>query len=332
MEPELAIHPVPWKLAPIAGENRWARHWLSFQANRCLAPNTLESYSRGLEMYFAFLAKQSTLAENATRTEIGAYIHSLLSHRPQGLANATVQQRITVVRLFYAYLVEEGVCKRNPVASHAPGVRSLVPRHRRLPWIPTEDQWSAILAAARQESLRNRLMLAMSYDSALRREEVCRLRTDDIDPAHRLINVRADCAKGRSQRIVPYSAPTGVLYSQYLVARRDLSRERGYLFLSESRRNRGRPISKWTWSKVVERISDRSGVTDFTTHTLRHLCLTDLARENWDIHEIATFAGHRNIETTLLYIHLTGRDLAGKLARSMASLHARRIQFLTEHS
>jgi integrase/recombinase XerD len=330
MEPELVIHPVPWKLARLAGENRWARHWLSFQANRCLAPNTLEAYSRGIEMYFAFLAKQSTAAENATRIEIGAYIHSLLSHRTQGLSNATVQQRITVVHLFYAYLVEEGVCPRNPVVSHAPGVRSLVPRHRRLPWIPTEEQWSAILAAARQESLRNRLMLAMSYDSALRREEVCRIRTDDIDPAHRLISIRADCAKGRSQRVVPYSAPTGVLYSQYLAARRELSRERGYLFLSESRRNRGRPISKWTWSKVVERISDRSDVSDFTTHTLRHLCLTDLARENWDIHEIATFAGHRNIETTLLYIHLSGRDLAAKLARSMACLHTRRIQLLAE--
>jgi integrase len=121
-----------------------------------------------------------------------------------------------------------------------------------------------------------------------------------------------------------------VLYSQYLTVRRELSRERGYLFLSVSRRNRGFPISVWTWSKVVERIADRSGVTNFTTHTPRHLCLTDLARENWDIHEIATFAGHRNVETTLLYIHLSGRDLASKLARSMASLHARRVQLLTE--
>jgi integrase/recombinase XerD len=129
---------------------------------------------------------------------------------------------------------------------------------------------------------------------------------------------------------VPYSAPTGVLYSQYLTARRELTRERGCLFLSESRRNRGLPISIWGWSKVVERIADRAGVTDFTTHTPRHLCLTDLARENWDLHEIATFAGHRNVETTLLYIHLSGRDLASKLARSMASLHARRVQLLTE--
>jgi len=330
VEPELVVHPIRWNLAPTADKNSWARNWLSFQSNRGLAPNTLEAYLRGIEIYFAFLAKQSVRVEDATRVEIGAYINSLLSQRPQGLSNATVQQRITVVRLFYAYLVEEGVCSRNPALSQSPGMRSFVPRHRRLPWIPTEEQWSAILAAARPERLRNRLMLAMSYDSALRREEVCRIRTDDIDPAHRLIRLRADCTKGRSERVVPYSAPTGVLYTQYLMARRELSRERGYLFLSESRRNRGLPISVWCWSKVVERIADCSGVTDFTTHTPRHLCLTDLARENWDIHEIATFAGHRNVETTLLYIHLSGRDLASKLARSLASVHARRIQLLTE--
>jgi integrase/recombinase XerD len=330
MEPELVVHPIRWNLAPTAGENQRARNWLTFQSNRGLAPNTLDAYVRGIEIYFAFLIKQGVKVEDATRIEVGAYINSLLSRQPHALSNATIQQRITVVRLFYAYLVEEGICRRNPALSHSPGVRSLVPRHRRLPWIPTEEQWSAILAAARQEPLRNRLMLAMSYDSALRREEVCGVRTDDIDPAHRLIRLRADCTKGRTERVVPYSAPTGLLYSQYLTARRELTRERGCLFLSESRRNRGLPISIWGWSKVVERIADRAGVTDFTTHTPRHLCLTDLARENWDLHEIATFAGHRNVETTLLYIHLSGRDLASKLARSMASLHARRVQLLTE--
>jgi site-specific recombinase XerD len=127
MEPELVVHPIPWKLAPLAAQNHWARNWLSFQSNRCLASNTLEAYARGIEIYFAFLARQGITVEDATRIEIGAYIHSLLSHRTQGLSNATVQQRVTVVRLFYAYLVEEGICPRNPAASHAPSLRSLVP-------------------------------------------------------------------------------------------------------------------------------------------------------------------------------------------------------------
>lgn len=70
-------------------------------------------------------------------------------------------------------------------------------------------------------------------------------------------------------------------------------------------------------------------VPQFSTHTTRHLCLTDLARMGWELHAIATFAGHRSTESTLTYIHLSGRDLAEKLNRSMTHLHAQRIAMLT---
>ena len=51
-----------------------------------------------------------------------------------GLANATLQLRITVARLFYDFLVEEGVRERNPVgrgyrgSDGRGGRRGLVPR------------------------------------------------------------------------------------------------------------------------------------------------------------------------------------------------------------
>jgi site-specific recombinase XerD len=155
-------------------------------------------------------------------------------------------------------------------------------------------------------------MLALAYDAALRREELCSLRTDDVDPAHRTPRVRAETTKNRLERVVPYSAPTGVLLSQYLAHRASVSRARGPLFLSESRRNRAQPLSLWTWSKVVRRIALASGVERFSTHTTRHLCLTDLARMGWEVHAIAAFAGHRHTDSTLRYIHLSGRDLADK--------------------
>lgn len=112
--------------------------------------------------------------------------------------------------------------------------------------------------------------------------------------------------------------------------RRELSHERGPLFLSESCRNYGKPISIWTWSKAIARIAERSNLPRFTPHTLRHLCLTDLARANWDIHEIAAFAGHRSVQTTTLYIHLSARDLVEKLARGMKEIHARRVAAMNE--
>jgi integrase len=104
------------------------------------------------------------------------------------------------------------------------------------------------------------------------------------------------------------------------------------LFLSASTRNRATPISKWSWSKIVRALGLRAGVPKLTTHSFRHLCLTDLARAGWDAHEIASFAGHRSLQSTLLYIHLSARDLAGKFARGMAAVHDERMALLLGRS
>ena len=147
-----------------------------------------------------------------------------------------------------------------------------------------------------------------------------------------MLRIRAETTKGRRERVLPYSSSSGELLHQYLDHRRTLGRKRGPLFLSESRRNYAAPISIWSWSKIILQLARRARIGGFSTHTLRHLCLTDLARAGWDIHEIATFAGHRSVQTTLLYIHLSGRDLSRKLATGMAHIHARRAQMLAEVS
>ena len=210
-----------------------------------------------------------------------------------GLANATLQQRLVSVRLFYDFLVGEGVRESNPVGRgrYTPGrrfggtARPLVARMIKLPWIPGEAQWLRLLEEFRLEPIRNRLMLALAYDSALRREELCSLRTDDLDPAHRTLRVRAETTKARWGRVVPYSVATGVLLPGYLAHRAGISRARGPLFLSGSRRNHGEPLSLWTWSKVVRRVTLAADVPQFSTHTTRHLCLTDLARMGWELHD-----------------------------------------------
>lgn len=342
---------IRWQRYPRADKVDVARAWLVLQADLGLAANTLEAYARAIEEYLAFSAGRDIPVVTAGRDHIAAYVRDLTS-RPNprganvlvldsasGLANATLQQRLTAVRLFYDYLTEEGLRSNNPVGRgrYTPGKgfggardRGLIPRFTKLPWIPSDQQWQSVLDAARKESFRNRMMLALSYDSALRREELCRLETSDVDPAHRTVRIRAENTKTRRARVVPYSPPTGELLAAYLKRRRDLTHDRGRLSVSESRRNAGKPISIWTWSKVVERLSDRSGVLEFTTHTTRHLCLTDLARANWDVHEIAAFAGHRSVQTTLLYIHLSGRELAAKLAKGMAEIHAWRTRVVKE--
>lgn len=335
---------------PVLLRHELAVGWLQVWADLGRAPRTIDAYARGLAEYLEACEREGVDPVSANRAHVAVYVRELTS-RPSkrgvnvvsidsgvGLANATLQQRLVPVRLFYDFLMEDGLRDSNPVGRgrYTPGRdfgghdRGLIPRLTKLPWIPDERQWLDVLAVAALEPARNRVMLALAYDAALRREELCLLRTDDLDPGHRTLRVRAETTKNRLERIVPYSAATGVLLSGYLVRRAAISRARGPLFLSESRRNFGEPLSLWTWSKVVRRIALAAGVPRFATHTTRHLCLTDLARMGWELHAISTFAGHRSTESTMRYIHLSGRDLADKLARGMEHIHAWRIGMLAQ--
>jgi integrase/recombinase XerD len=338
---------------PVLARHVHAAAWLQVWADTGRAPRTIDAYARGLAEYLHSCERAGVDPVVASRADVASYVHELIS-RPgrrgpnvvsfdsgAGLANATLQQRLVSVRLFYDYLVEEGLRESNPVGRGrytpgrrfgAAGQRALVPPLVKLPWIPSEQQWRDVLAMFAAEPIRNRVMLALSYDAALRREELCSLRTDDLDPAHRMLRVRAETTKTRRERMVPYSAPTGALLAHYLAHRGMLSRARGPLFLSESRRNRAQPVTLWTWSKVVRRVALAADVPRFSTHTLRHLCLTDLARMGWELHAIATFAGHRSTESTMRYIHLSGRELSDKLNRAMAGIHAQRVGMLTASS
>jgi integrase/recombinase XerD len=334
---------------PVLGRHPRAAEWLRIWADLGRAPRTIDAYARGLAEYLQVCERAGVEPVSATRAHVAAFVRELTS-RPSrlgvnvvaldsgaGLANATLQQRLVPVRLFYDFLIEEGLRDSNPVGRgrYTPGrrfgghQRGLVPRLAKLPWIPSEQQWLDILSVVRGESARNRVMFALAYDAALRREELCSLRTDDVDPGRRMLRVRAETTKNRLERVVPYSAPAGVLLSGYLAHRAAISRARGPLFLSESRRNRAEPLSLWTWSKVVRRIAVEAGVPRFSTHTTRHLCLTDLARMGWELHAIAAFAGHRSTDATLTYIHLSGRDLADKLNRGMDQIHGWRAEMLS---
>ena len=333
---------------PVLASCSWAPRWLDVQRDLGRSPQTVQAYARSLVDYLDYCERAGVDVVAAGRADVAGYLGDL-RERPSrrganviaidsgaGLANATLQLRVTVVRLFYDFLVEERLRDRNPVArgyrsaDGRAGRRGLVARLDPLPWIPTDAEWRAVLEVAAGESLRNRLMLALAYDAALRREELCLLGTEDLDPAHRTISVRAETTKSKRGRVVPYSAVAGQLLARYLTHRRSVTTARGALFVSESPRNRGNGVTAWTWSKVVRSIALRAGVPSFSTHTLRHLCLTDLARSGWELHQIASFAGHRSTDTTQRYIHLSGRELAERLASGMTQIHQARVAQIAE--
>jgi integrase/recombinase XerD len=331
---------IRWELYPLAAQDALARAWLQLQANLQLAPKTIDAYGRCLNDYLAFCAGRQVTPQTLTRDQVGLYVQDLAT-RPnpkeskiltldsgRGLANSTMQQRITVARLYQDYLVEKGVRPNNPVArgEYVPGKafgghrdRALLPSYQKLPWIPSDEEWLTVLGQLKEEPLRNQVMFLLAYDGALRREELVTLEIGDFDFAYRQIRVRAEHAKRAAERIVGYGEKvTGPLLQAYLQHRHALSTSRGPLFLSESHRNHAEPLSLVMWSKIVQGIARRASVPRFTTHTTRHLRLTHLARAKMDLHEIARYAGHRSLQTTMLYIHLSGIELTEAVSRALA--------------
>ena len=132
-----------------------------------------------------FCAAVSTDPLTAGRDHVARYVRELTQRPPRRaradtassslagprLANATVQQRLTAVRLFYDHLIEEGVRDNNPVGRgrYAPGARiggnrrGLVPHQVRLPWIPDEADWRAILPPSMLRSLMTRAFGERNY-------------------------------------------------------------------------------------------------------------------------------------------------------------------------
>jgi site-specific recombinase XerD len=330
---------IRWEMYPLVAAHERSRAWLQLQSQLQLAPKTIDAYGRSLNDFLAFCQRSAIEPLALTREQVTLYVHDL-AHRPnpkgsnvlsiehgRGLSNSTMQQRITVLRLFCDSLVERQLRQDNPVGRghYVPGKafggtrdRKLLPHYQKLPWLPNDEEWQTMLRSLKGELLRNQVMLLTAYDGALRREELVTLETRDFDFAYRQIRVRAEHAKNGRERVVGYSSVTSRFLEAYLQHRKALSPRRGPLFLSESHRNASHPLALVSWSKIVQKLALALDLPQFTTHTPRHLRLTHMARAHMDLHQIALYAGHASLQTTMLYIHMSGVELTEAVSRSLA--------------
>jgi len=110
---------VEWFRYPFVAVNAQARAWLTTETLLGLAPNTLDAYARGLDDFLGFCQRVDISPTTATRADLARYVGDLRGRpRPQirqstpaltppvGLSNATLQQRLTAVRLFFDFLIE----------------------------------------------------------------------------------------------------------------------------------------------------------------------------------------------------------------------------------
>jgi len=74
--------------------------------------------------------------------------------------------------------------------------------------------------------------------------------------------------------------------------------------------------------EVLDGARRRAGLAHATCHELRHTCLTRLREAGMALEAVQAQAGHRSIESTRIYLHLTNDWLAGQYRRAAALIDA----------
>ena len=163
---------------------------------------------------------------------------------------------------------------------------------------PTEVE--RLLAAV--HAPKHRAILMTAYGTGLRVSEIVALRTTDIDRDRQLIRVRA--GKGGHDRDVPLSPRLLTVLRAYWHEARPPG---DYLFQGNKP---GQPISRKAVWHMLRKVAARCGFTKrISPHTLRHCFATHLLEAGADLRTIQVLLGHRDLEETTIYLHLSQRHL-----------------------
>jgi integrase/recombinase XerD len=206
----------------------------------------------------------------------------------------TVQQHVAALRFFYVKTL-----KRRYLLEDLPRPK----QRRKLPEILSPEEVAHLIDSA--SNLFHRTMLMTLYSTGVRRSELCRLLVTDIDSRRMIVHIRR--GKGGHDRDVPLSEKlleTLRIYWRWM-------KPKQYLFPGTVNNWRANvPVTtKIPWQACRE-AAKRAGITKrIGPHTLRHCFATHLLEAGADLRTIQVLLGHRNIEHTTIYLHLSRKHL-----------------------
>lgn len=207
----------------------------------------------------------------------------------------TVAQRLAALRFFYtktlkkAWSIEETPYPKKTL---------------RMPTILSQEEVARLIDAARPP-LHRTLLMAL-YATGLRRAELARLKVSDVDSERMVIHVQG--GKGRRDRDVLLSPK---LLDELRQHWRRLRRKPSvWLFPSRHTHASDRPITPKALYRAGKRAARRAALPKAVhPHTLRHCFATHLLEAGADLRTIQILLGHRDLQETTIYLHLSQRHL-----------------------
>jgi integrase len=158
----------------------------------------------------------------------------------------------------------------------------------------SEEEEAALLAVC---SPALRRIVQVGLLTGFRRQELTSLRSVDVDLERGLVSVAACYAKNSESRTLPMGKEMRALFQEALAACRNAP----VVFTKDNG-------EAWTPNAFAHAFSvacQRAGLEPLFPHVLRHTCASRLVMAGIDIRTVQELLGHKIINMTLRYAHLS---------------------------
>jgi integrase/recombinase XerC len=277
--------------------NTWLEKYLAYlRYEKNLANNSITNYQRQLNVAFDKLEMSSWSAFSTLE------VRNILNEaRKNGLSSRSIALRLSSIRGFCAFLVQQGQLTQNPASSiQAPKQAKPLPKQLNV------DEMHQLLDIKENDllAIRDKAMMEIMYSCGLRLSELANLNLKSIQPDGQLRVI----GKGSKERLLPIGKIALEALNIWLKIRPELAAsEEPAIFVSMLKNRLGtRQIAKrmklWASRQNLEQ--------SVNPHKLRHSFATHVLESSSDLRGVQELLGHANLSTTEVYTHLNFQHLA----------------------
>lgn len=255
-----------------------------------LGERTQEAYVRALRMLCEFYDKTP---DQISEDELQQYF--LQRRNVDGWSASTMRICYCGIRHFFTHVLQREWHTLAMVRAQS---------ERKLPPILSREEVRALLGCVRTPH--NRAFLTTVYALGLRLQEAQHLEVSDIDAQRMMVHVHR--GKGARDRFVPLPRATLPMLRRHWATHRHAR----LLFPARGRgANRAavaeQPIPKASAQGAFRQAKDQAAIhkRGVSVHTLRHAYATHLLEAGVNPRTVQRYLGHAQLETTMIYLHLT---------------------------
>ncbi len=246
---------------------------------RNYSPRTIASYLSAIRHFADWLIHNSI--ESISDATINQYLYDLKKQR----SISSLKQTVAALKFIFTDVLNKKVPDALDIRFR---------KEEKTPVVLSEAEIVRLFSAVK--NLKHKTILMTIYSAGLRLSEALDLKTSAIDFDRMIITVRQ--GKGRKDRNTVLSETLVQQLNQYI----HKYNPEEYLFEGRN----GKRYSASSVQSIMKRAVQQAGIQKkATVHTLRHSFATHLLENGTDIRFIQEILGHKRLETTQIYTHIS---------------------------